>query len=321
MPASGPLVAILPGSRTQEVKSNFGYFLEGGPAGARARAERAVRRRVVQGEPGRDGPRAACAASSLPIEVHVGRTAELIAASECTMAVSGSVSLELLYHTKPTVILYYISPLAFFLQKFFRKVRYITLVNLLVTDDLFPKKVAVVRSERPGRRQGLDAGVSHLRGQVARRWPSTWSNGSPTRRSGPSGLPSLPSLRSSVGYGGASKRAADYMLAELDRIADRPHAADALPLRHAPGRGRPRRRVNAVAFSGGACAARCANALRHADCQLREQAPPLIGSRPSTLRSRLYPCCSPNHRRRRATCTSACSAFRSACIPGSGSSR
>ena len=78
----------------------------------------------------------------MPIEVHVGRTAELIAASECTMAVSGSVSLELLYHTKPSVILYYISPLAFFLQKFFRKVRYITLVNLLVTDDLFPKKVA-----------------------------------------------------------------------------------------------------------------------------------------------------------------------------------
>ena len=91
--------------------------------------------------------------ADLPIEVHVGRTAELIAASECTMAVSGSVSLELLYHAKPSVILYYISRLAFFVQSFFRKVRYITLVNLLVTDDLFPKRVATYDPQRPGRRE------------------------------------------------------------------------------------------------------------------------------------------------------------------------
>src|SRR5437764_14711569 len=62
--------------------------------------------------------------------------------ADCAMAVSGSVSLELLYHTKPTVILYYISRIAFFVQSFFRKVRYITLVNLLTATDLFPKKVA-----------------------------------------------------------------------------------------------------------------------------------------------------------------------------------
>src|SRR5207237_162458 len=72
----------------------------------------------------------------------VGRTAEIIHAADCAMAVSGSVSLELLYHTTPTVILYYISRLAYFVQIFFRKVRYITLVNLLTADDLFPKRVA-----------------------------------------------------------------------------------------------------------------------------------------------------------------------------------
>ena len=87
--------------------------------------------------------------ADLPIEVHVGRTGELIAAADCAMAVSGSVSLELLYHTKPTVILYYISRLAIFVQTFFRKVRYITLVNLLVTDDLFPKRVALYDPNDP----------------------------------------------------------------------------------------------------------------------------------------------------------------------------
>ena len=49
-------------------------------------------------------------------------------------AVSGSVSLELLYHATPTVILYWISRLAYFVQGFFRKVKYITLVNLLAGD-------------------------------------------------------------------------------------------------------------------------------------------------------------------------------------------
>ena len=46
--------------------------------------------------------------AGLPIEVCVGRTPELIHLADCCMAVSGSVSLELLYHTKPTVILYWI---------------------------------------------------------------------------------------------------------------------------------------------------------------------------------------------------------------------
>ena len=157
------------------------------------------------------------AGCGLPIEVHVGRTAELIHAADCAMAVSGSVSLELLYHTTPTVILYHISRLAFFVQRFFRKVRYITLVNLLTTDDLFPKRVADVRSERPGRRRRADARVSHLRGQIASRWPATSSNGSPIRPSGPLASAQLAELKERVGHGGASRRAADYMLERLGR--------------------------------------------------------------------------------------------------------
>ena len=35
------------------------------------------------------------------------------------------------------------------MQRFFRKVRYITLVNLLTTDDLFPKRVAVYDPNDP----------------------------------------------------------------------------------------------------------------------------------------------------------------------------
>ena len=67
----------------------------------------------------------------------MGRTPELIHCATACLACSGSVSLELLYHHKPTVIHYQISRTAFAVQRFFRKVRFITLVNLLASDDRY----------------------------------------------------------------------------------------------------------------------------------------------------------------------------------------
>ena len=51
--------------------------------------------------------RAAMAAEpGLPVEVHVGRTPEIIELADACISVSGSVSLELMYRAKPTVIVY-----------------------------------------------------------------------------------------------------------------------------------------------------------------------------------------------------------------------
>jgi len=138
---AGPLVVILPGSRTQEVRQNLSVFLR---AAAKVRGEVPDARLAIAAfKPNQaEIARRAAAACGLPVEVHVGKTAELIRLACCCMAVSGSVSLELLYHTKPTVVLYKISPLAYFVQHWFRKVKYITLVNLLATDELFPKDLA-----------------------------------------------------------------------------------------------------------------------------------------------------------------------------------
>ena len=132
-----PLVLILPGSRNQEVKHNLPWFLkacgkvhEAVPAARFAVAAfnqaQATRARKQIGKLG------------LPIDVHVGRTPELMQAAHCCMACSGSVSLELLFYTKPTVILYSISRAAYWVQERFRRVKYITLVNLLSTNELYP---------------------------------------------------------------------------------------------------------------------------------------------------------------------------------------
>ena len=135
-----PLVTILPGSRTQEVAHNLRWFLK---AAAKIRqcvpdARFAIAAfRPKHAETARD----MAASSHLPVDIFVGRTGELIHMADCCMACSGSVSLELLYHTKPTVILYWINRFAYSVQGFFRKVKYITLVNLLNSDDLNPSDV------------------------------------------------------------------------------------------------------------------------------------------------------------------------------------
>lgn len=218
--SDGPLVVILPGSRTQEVKHNFGWFLK---AARRVHdrvpsvrfvvaAFKSSQAELVRQQTGR---------SNLPIEVHVGRTGELIAAADCAMAVSGSVSLELLYHATPSVILYYISPFAFFVQSFFRKVRYITLVNLLTTDDLFPKRVATYDKHDP-----VDAKVlmpEYLtfedKSQEVAGHVIEWLT-EPAKRT--ERVRQLTSLRQLVANGGASRRASDYLVQELDRLAIRP---------------------------------------------------------------------------------------------------
>ena len=254
--ASGPLVAILPGSRTQEVKSNFGYFLK---------AARIVHDRV---------PNARFAVASFKPS-----QAEMVAQRGCRQRPADRgprrphagdhrrgrlcdggfrlVSLELLYHTKPTVILYYISRLAFFVQTFFRKVRYITLVNLLTATDLFPKRVATYDPTDPVDAARADARVSHLRGQIGAGGRPRRSNGSPTRPSARARVAQLAELKERVGHGGASRRAADYMLDVLD--ARQPAgAADALSVRRAG-----RRKRSAARRKSADCR------FRIADCGLR----------------------------------------------------
>jgi len=144
-----PLVAILPGSRAQEVKVNLPSFLQ-----TVAEVQRQVPnvRFVVAAF---DGKQAAMARqfvteSGQSVEVFASKTPELIHAATCCLACSGSVSLELLAYERPTVILYRVSPLALFAQSFFRKAKYITLVNLLASENAFPDKVTTFDPDAPG---------------------------------------------------------------------------------------------------------------------------------------------------------------------------
>ena len=134
-----PIVALLPGSRTSEVELNFATQLE---AARLIHARRPDVRFLVASfkESQRQLALEQLARSpELPIQVHVGRTPEIIELAHSCIAVSGSVSLELLYRLRPTCIVYRTNPLYLWLTHRFKTVPYITLVNLLADAELFPE--------------------------------------------------------------------------------------------------------------------------------------------------------------------------------------
>jgi lipid-A-disaccharide synthase len=133
-----PLVLMLPGSRGQEIEANLGSIVR---AATLVKAQVPEARFAIAALHDRHARRiAACTAgwpgfADLDAEIVAGRTRDLIAQATAALAVSGSVSLELLAARVPTVIVYRISGLAYVVQSFFRHARFITLVNLLASPE------------------------------------------------------------------------------------------------------------------------------------------------------------------------------------------
>jgi lipid-A-disaccharide synthase len=136
--ARGPIVALLPGSRDQEVSRNLPTLLA---AAARVHTTRPDVRFLVANfkDAHRQMTDAHFAGRNLPVETFVGRTPEIIKAATACVAVSGSVGLELLYHGTPSVVVYKISALDVWLCKKLQTAPYISLVNLLAHKELFPE--------------------------------------------------------------------------------------------------------------------------------------------------------------------------------------
>ncbi|NOY40604.1 MAG: lipid-A-disaccharide synthase [Planctomycetes bacterium] len=206
----GPLVTILPGSRTQEIGLNLPEFLKTAQLiqqeVPKARFAIAVFKQqqleMVNNIVQQSGQEA---------EVHVARTAELIHSARCCLACSGSVSLELLYHTKPSAILYQISRLGYTVQKVLRKVRYITLVNLLTADDPFADRSAGIYDPADPRDQHVlmpeYLTCKDRTADLAKHLVHWLTDAEQYKRR----EQELVALKDQVAQGGASQRAADYI--------------------------------------------------------------------------------------------------------------
>ena len=153
-------LTILPGSRNQEVTGNIADLLTTAqkvvaaapdvrPVVAAFREEHAT---VVRAELERRG---------LDFPVYVGKTPELMRAATCCLAVSGSVSIEALSLCKPTVVLYRVGKLQNFALRFLKRVKYITLTNLLAISRVpgetpfYPKGEFAKQTEHTARERAL----------------------------------------------------------------------------------------------------------------------------------------------------------------------
>lgn len=137
----GTVIALLPGSRRHELEYNLPSLIRAAGLVHRKRPDvrflvgclkdwhAAMVHQHLQGV-------------NLPIEVHVGRTAEIIQLAHSCMSVSGSISLEMLHRGKPAVILYRLFWTTRLLGKLLLRSKYITLVNLLADRLLYPEYVS-----------------------------------------------------------------------------------------------------------------------------------------------------------------------------------
>ena len=139
-------MAILPGSRTQELTRNLPIMIRAAAKLARQRpATRFAvaclheRHRALAEQIIRANTRGAEAQSAPRIDVFAARTPELIRSADVAWAVSGSVSLELMMEALPTVILYKLNRFDLWIARPFIKAKYITLVNLLADEELMPE--------------------------------------------------------------------------------------------------------------------------------------------------------------------------------------
>jgi lipid-A-disaccharide synthase len=133
----GTRIAILPGSRNREVALNAQMMLA---AARKIHAARPDTRFLVAAFNERQAEVVrGMLPTGVPVAVHAGRTPEIIELAEACVAVSGSVSLELMYRTKPSVIVYRMNCYGLWLVRRLVKVRYMSLVNLLAGEELFPE--------------------------------------------------------------------------------------------------------------------------------------------------------------------------------------
>jgi lipid-A-disaccharide synthase len=199
--AASPIIALLPGSRDQEVERNWSMMYRAAVRIHQARPDarflvacfKPYQQKWIDDYLARHAP--------LPLTTHVRKTPEIIDLATACITVSGSVSLELLWRAKPSVVVYRMGRVGHKVARWLLKAPYICLVNLLAGKELYPE-FATHRCE------------SHPVAEHILRWlndPAVYS----------ALCSELTALRDRVAEPGACERTARYV---LDALAERPNA-------------------------------------------------------------------------------------------------
>lgn len=196
----GPIVAILPGSRSHEITHNFPIQLE---VMQQLQSRFPQARFLVANY--KASQKTTCerfyqeSGCCLPVEFHVGRTSEILQLGDVCLMVSGSVSLEVLARRTPAVVLYRVGLINRILGQLLITCRYISLPNLVADRIVLPEFVLTWRDP-----QAITTMTGHLQAWLA----------DPEQRA--LKRAELDSLARQISAPGATVRAAEAILAQLE---------------------------------------------------------------------------------------------------------
>lgn len=149
---NGPLLTLLPGSRSNEWRYHVTPFIET----AAWLHDRHTGLRIAVGAVSEEARTAfeqalSRLAPGLPATVILGRAREVIAAADAVLTVSGTAALECLLAHKPMVVTYRMAALSYLVARLLVRVPYFSLPNLLAGRRLVPEFLqGEVRAERLG---------------------------------------------------------------------------------------------------------------------------------------------------------------------------
>ena len=145
---SGPCVALLPGSRLQEIRKHGSLMLQSLAklSGGGAVSSVVPLSAVLAMAPGVD--RSVYLpleeeARTLGLNLHclVGKTRELLGCADAALVASGTATLEAALMGCPMVAVYRVHPLSYFIGKALVKVRFVSLVNLILGREAVPERL------------------------------------------------------------------------------------------------------------------------------------------------------------------------------------
>ena len=135
--SSQPIIALLSGSRKQEIKDNLPIMLN-------AASSFPGYQLVLAGAPGISPDYYQQYIQGVPVKIVFGKTYELLSHARAALVTSGTATLETALFKVPQVVCYHtpMGKMYSFLKKHFLLVKYVSLVNLIVDREIVSELVA-----------------------------------------------------------------------------------------------------------------------------------------------------------------------------------
>ena len=187
--SAAPLIALLPGSRANEVKRILPDLAS---AVQRIRNQVAAAQFVVARAPRLDDVLFEAARGLQGLRIVEGQTDTVLAAVDVALTASGTATVQTALHDTPMVIVYRVSPLTYELGRRLVRVASIGMVNLIAGEQIVPELIQDAFTPDAVAREAVSMLTDPVRAQTVRK--------------------GLADVRARLGGPGASRRAANSIL-------------------------------------------------------------------------------------------------------------